>query len=54
MLLKPWCSLCSALLYFFQEYLRYLTFDVLEPLWLNLEEDIRRATSIDNVMECHG
>ena len=39
--LKRCCALCHALLAFFQEYLRYVTFDVLEPLWRCLEARAR-------------
>ena len=34
-----------------QEYLRYATFDVLEPMWGRMEAAMRKATNADQVRE---
>jgi hypothetical protein len=40
-------ALCGRLTFFIQEFLRYITFDVLEPLWTVMEAAILKATNLD-------
>eukprot|EP00798_Chlamydomonas_sp_ICE-L_P000238 gene238-4000_t len=47
-------GLCHRLMYFIQEYLRYITFDVLEPLWATMEAGMRKAANMDEVIKCHN
>jgi hypothetical protein len=46
---KPWHQLCSRLNFLVTEVLRYVTIDVLEPLWGGMRNAMRQATSIDEV-----
>jgi hypothetical protein len=46
---KPWHQLCSRLNFLVTEVLRYVTIDVLEPLWGGMRVAMRQATSIDEV-----
>lgn len=41
------------MMHFFHQYLLYVTFEVLEPLWLSLQSAIRAATTLDQVIEHH-
>ncbi|GBF91900.1 gamma-tubulin complex component [Raphidocelis subcapitata] len=50
---RPWHTLCRGLTHVLTEYLRYVTTDVIEPLWMAMEERIARARDIDEVMRCH-
>ncbi len=36
-------------MHFIQEYLRFITFDVLEPQWGAMEAGMRKANNIDEV-----
>jgi len=51
--IKRASAFCQRLTFFIQEYLRYATLDVLEPLWTHMEGGIRRATNVDEVIRCH-
>lgn len=42
-------SLAQRLMFFVQEYLRYITFDILEPMWRSMEDGIRKAHNVDEV-----
>lgn len=37
------------MMHFFHQYLLYVTFEVLEPLWLSLQSHLAAATTLDQV-----
>ena len=47
-------SLCQLANNFFRQYLLYLTFEVLEPLWREFENSIKEADSLDEILEHHS
>eukprot|EP00803_Ostreobium_quekettii_P010884 evm.model.scf_2240.1 EVM.evm.TU.scf_2240.1 scf_2240:446-5849(+) len=46
-------SLCQQMMHVFQQYLRFMTFEVLEPHWHLMEGELQKASSIDRVIEVH-
>ena len=40
-------SVCQQLMHFFHQYLLYVTFEVLEPLWHSMFAQCRQATTVD-------
>ena len=47
--LKRCYSLCQHMMHFFHQYLLYVTFEVLEPLWHTMSAQCRTATTLDQV-----
>ena len=47
--LKTAFGLCQRMMHFFQQYLLYVTFEVLEPYWLALHKAVRESKSLDEV-----
>ena len=52
--MRPWHALCRGLAHVLQEYLRFVTTDVLEPLWLEMEGAARRARDVEEVARRHA
>lgn len=49
-----WYSLSQQMLLFFQNYLHYITFEVLEPNWHNMEKKIALdVQNVDELIKCH-
>lgn len=49
-----WYSLSQQMLLFFQNYLHYITFEVLEPNWHNMEKRIAAdIQNVDELIRCH-
>jgi gamma-tubulin complex component 2 len=46
-------SLCQLTNHFFRQYLLYLTFEVLEPLWADFERSVKEAADLDAIVEQH-
>ena len=47
--LKKCYSLCQHMMHFFHQYLLYVTFEVLEPLWHTMSIQCRTANTLDEV-----
>ena len=47
--LKKCYSLCQHMMHFFHQYLLYVTFEVLEPLWHTMSLQCRSAKTLDEV-----
>lgn len=47
--LKRCYSLCQHMMHFFHQYLLYVTFEVLEPLWHTMSIHCRAANTLDEV-----
>ena len=47
--LKRCYSLCQHMMHFFHQYLLYVTFEVLEPLWHTMSIQCRAANTLDEV-----
>lgn len=47
--LKKCYSLCQHMMHFFHQYLLYVTFEVLEPLWHTMSLQCRAAKTLDEV-----
>lgn len=45
--------LCMVMTHFFRQYLMYVTFEVLEPLWRALQAKVQTAQSLDEIIEHH-
>ncbi|KAL3137516.1 hypothetical protein ABBQ38_004802 [Trebouxia sp. C0009 RCD-2024] len=52
--LKRCYSLCQHMMHFFHQYLLYVTFEVLEPLWHTMSIQCRAASTLDEVIGHHG
>ena len=50
--LKRCYSLCQHMMHFFHQYLLYVTFEVLEPLWHTMSSQCRTANTLDEVLLC--
>jgi Gamma tubulin complex component C-terminal len=48
-MLRSSYGLCGQMMHFFHQYLLYVTFEVLEPLWHTMEAAMRAATTVDEV-----
>lgn len=46
-------SLCQHMMHFFHQYLLYVTFEVLDPLWHTMSSQCRTATTLDEVLPCY-
>lgn len=46
-------ALCQQMMHTFQQYMRFMTFEVLEPHWHTMEAELLKASSIDRVIEVH-
>ncbi|KAL0053447.1 hypothetical protein WJX82_005855 [Trebouxia sp. C0006] len=46
-------SLCQHMMHFFHQYLLYVTFEVLDPLWHTMSSQCRTATTLDEVIGHH-
>ncbi|KAA6417682.1 MAG: Spc97 Spc98 family of spindle pole body (SBP) component, partial [Trebouxia sp. A1-2] len=51
--LKRCYSLCQHMMHFFHQYLLYVTFEVLEPLWHTMSSQCRTANTLDEVIGHH-
>ncbi|KAK9817974.1 hypothetical protein WJX72_005158 [[Myrmecia] bisecta] len=51
--LKRSYGLCQQMMHFFHQYLLYVTFEVMEPLWHTMQTHIKAATTLDQVMAAH-
>jgi len=47
-------SLRQRMLHFLQNLQYYVMFEVLEPNWSLLEQDLKSATTIDELLQCHN
>ncbi|KFM24916.1 Gamma-tubulin complex component 2 [Auxenochlorella protothecoides] len=47
------CAVCQLVTHFFRQYLLYITFEVLEPLWLAFQHRVQTLDSLDEVLEQH-
>ena len=47
------CSLCAKMLFFIQNYIYYLTFEVFEPNWVRFEKDFAESRTLDALIEKH-
>lgn len=43
------CAVCQLVTHFFRQYLLYITFEVLEPLWLAFQHRVQTLDSLDEV-----
>jgi hypothetical protein len=43
------CAACQLMTHFFRQYLMYVTFEVMEPLWAAFEAKLQTASSLDEV-----
>jgi len=50
--LKRCYSLCQHMMHFFHQYLLYVTFEVLEPLWHTMSSQCRTANTLDEELPC--
>ncbi|KAL4418839.1 hypothetical protein ABPG77_001502 [Micractinium sp. CCAP 211/92] len=46
-------SACQLMTHFFRQYLLYVTFEVMEPLWGAFERQLQTASSLDEIVEQH-
>ncbi|PSC76155.1 Gamma-tubulin complex component 2 [Micractinium conductrix] len=46
-------SACQLMTHFFRQYLLYVTFEVMEPLWAAFEAKLQTASSLDEIVEQH-
>ncbi|KAL4425465.1 hypothetical protein ABPG75_009481 [Micractinium tetrahymenae] len=46
-------STCQLMTHFFRQYLLYVTFEVMEPLWGAFERQLQTAGSLDEIVEQH-
>lgn len=44
---------CQLMTHFFRQYLLYVTFEVIEPLWRSLEKHIDSAMTVDEIVDFH-
>lgn len=51
--LKRGYGLCQRMMHFFHQYLLYVTFEVLEPHWLELLSALKRANTLDEASPLH-
>ena len=49
---RAYC-LCQRMLHFLQNFMYYITVEVIEPNWATMDEALRRATTVDEVIEAH-
>lgn len=49
---RAYC-LCQRMLHFLQNFLYYMTVEVVEPNWLALEDALRAAATLDEVVDYH-
>jgi gamma-tubulin complex component 2 len=44
---------CHSMMHFFRQYLLYSSFELLDPLWKTLEENLRDASNVDDMIAHH-
>ena len=49
---RAYC-LCQRMLHFLQNFMYYITVEVIEPNWAVMDEAMRRASTLDDVIEAH-
>ena len=49
---RAYC-LCQRMLHFLQNFMYYITVEVIEPNWATMDEALRRAATLDDVIEAH-
>lgn len=44
---------CQSMVHFFREYLLYSSFELLDPLWKSLEDNLKRSANVDDMAAHH-
>lgn len=44
---------CHSMMHFFRQYLLYSSFELLDPLWKTLEENLKNASNVDDMIAYH-
>jgi gamma-tubulin complex component 2 len=44
---------CQSMMHFFRQYLLYSSFELLDPLWKALEENLKNASNVDDMIAHH-